>query len=263
MSKSVSMIAVRTTALLGFLALGLSSCVPSLQNVPLTIPQTYEPSYVELQADYIHGVADASVAEVSEINNQLTAIVPSNRNLAWDGQGRVKMVTWTSWNGYDALVGQDTTVGRETWLTAAPELKNFCTAYAVMTGQPSLDLRLEQLLGLPPRNGKTKMVEMWVNPADMFRPSADPEVTDTTAGVVIPPVGAFASLAAYDAHVAWFNNLKNTSYDLQTGYPWTRLGYTYDWNNSFHNVGLSEFVVRANSKVSVANVYTTSAYCGK
>ena len=27
-------------------------------------------------------------------------------------------------------------------------------------------------------------------------------------------------------------------------YPWTRLGYTYDWGNPRNLVGLSEFVLR-------------------
>jgi hypothetical protein len=38
-------------------------------------------------------------------------------------------------------------------------------------------------------------------------------------------------------------------------YPWTSLGYTYDWGNPFTHVGLSEFVVNGKksngSKISV------------
>ena len=35
-------------------------------------------------------------------------------------------------------------------------------------------------------------------------------------------------------------------------YPWTRLGYTYDWADNGEEYGLSEFVVRKNSEVKVA-----------
>ena len=42
-------------------------------------------------------------------------------------------------------------------------------------------MRLEKLLGLPPNSGKTKFVEIWVRPQDLFRPSPDPEITDCVA----------------------------------------------------------------------------------
>ena len=49
-------------------------------------------------------------------------------------------------------------------------------------------------------------------------------------------------------YTGWFNNRKNyiysnaRSYPASSPYPWTRLGYTYDWGSRNH-VGLSEFVV--------------------
>ncbi|MBU6351343.1 MAG: hypothetical protein KGS73_14490 [Chloroflexi bacterium] len=46
-------------------------------------------------------------------------------------------------------------------------------------------------------------------------------------------------------------------------YPWTRLGYTYDWSNSASEVGLSEFVVAAGSTVAVEPVVENELDCVK
>ncbi len=48
---------------------------------------------------------------------------------------------------------------------------------------------------------------------------------------------------------------------MPPGYPWTRLGYTYDWGNPGSEVGLSEFVIQGGATVQVAQVYSTQAYC--
>jgi len=48
------------------------------------------------------------------------------------------------------------------------------------------------------------------------------------------------------------------SYQVPNGYPWTRLGYTYDWNPNSPEVGLSEYIVRGGSTVTVAAVGSTN-----
>jgi len=46
-------------------------------------------------------------------------------------------------------------------------------------------------------------------------------------------------------------------------YPWTQLGYTYDWGNPETEVGLSEFVIKTNSKVKVNRIESTLKYCNR
>lgn len=211
-----------------------------------------------LQQAYLQAVKDAATAEPQEISKNLTPIVETNTNLVWEGQPgsrRVLVLTWTSWNGYDDKVGQSIVTTRETWVTAAPELKNFCTDYAADTAK--LTLRLEQLLGLPPNNGKTKFVEMWVVPQDLFRPAPDPEISDQEAGLTFPQS---KFLTVSEAYVSWFNDLSSQSYG-ENGYPWTRLGYTYDWGNPNSEVGLSEFVVNTGATIEIEGVTNTEAYC--
>ena len=104
---------------------------------------------------------------------------------------------------------------------------------------------------------------MWVNPADLFRPSPDGEVDDTVAELELPGPERFASQQDYEFHRDWYNlQLSIDDYDNPAkGYPWTRLGYTYDWGNPASEVGLSEFVITAGATIKIENVYETTAYC--
>jgi hypothetical protein len=206
---------------------------------------------------YNAAVKDAETDEPGEISTDLTAIVPYNEDIVWSDDGnRVIVVTWTSWDGYDSLVGNSTVLQREVWVTAAPELRNFCKSCC--RDNESLILRLEQLQGLPPDNGKTRVVEMWASPSDLFRPSADPEITDHEAELDFPTSSDYITIN--QSHIDWYNALRNESYG-DGGYPWTRLGYTYDWGNPQSEVGLSEFVVRQGATVEIISVSTTAEYC--
>lgn len=212
-----------------------------------------------LRAVYWAAITDAEVAEPNEISRNLIAIVPSNNRLVWkkdNEKNYVLVVTWTSWAGYDDKIAQKIATARETWVTVAPEIKDFCerTNFSA-TSKP---LRLEQLLGLPPENGKTKFVEMWVDPNDLFRPSPDPEISDHEAELDFPISEKFISIS--DVHKSWLNELKNKSY-TENGYPWTRLGYTYDWGNPKSEIGLSEFVIRKGAVIIVHSVTPTDRYC--
>lgn len=232
---------VRLAAVLAVLA-GLAACAT-------------RPTDDDLKARYVAAVADAKDTEPAEVATGLVWVAPANPDLVWSpARDRVLVVTWTNWTGYDGLVGQETTVGRETWVTVVPELRRRCAAFPPGT---DLTLRLEQLLGLPPRNGKTKLVQLWASPGDLFRPAADPEIVDREAGLDFP---SNRRLAVTAEHRAWVDDLKSRSYGAD-GYPWTRLGYTYDWGNPRSEVGLSEFVVEKGARVRVESVQDTASYC--
>jgi hypothetical protein len=206
-----------------------------------------------LTALYVAAVADAEVADASEIYDQLIAISPSNAGLKFDAKGRVLAVTWTSWNGYDGKEGQEVELGVEVWITVVPQLQDFCRGLG-LSDKP-LDLRLEQAMGLPPHNGKTKLVQLWIPADGLFRPSADAEIDDAIAALAFPD-------GADPSHVAWIEQLQGSSYG-EKGYPWTRLGYTYDWApDAKTEVGLSEFVARKGTKAVVESIVPQAQYCG-
>ncbi len=229
----------------------LSSPISACATQNVTLPQA------ELEKRYHYAVQDAAIAEPAEISKNLVAIVPSNHNLIWknkdDSQNaKILVVTWTNYNGYDDKIGQSIALSREVWVTTAPEIKHFCK-----TVKENRTLRLEQLLGLPPKAGKTKFIEMWVKPNDLFRPSADPEISDNEAETEFRMANKFVRIS--DDYIKWYNDLKMQSYG-SNGYPWTRLGYTYDWGNEHQHVGLSEFVILPGAAVEIHAISSTIEY---
>jgi hypothetical protein len=209
---------------------------------------------IDLRQAYRHAVEDARDAELEEIVHDLIPLVEGNPHLVWRDTARgpeVLVVTWTDWEGYLGREGQPMTTTRETWVTAVPELLEVCRAERPT--EPAL--RLQQLLGLPPLDRKRWFAELWVRPADLFRPTPDPDVTTREAPLDFPASGTVPP-----EHVAWIDDLTRSSYG-ENGYPWTRLGYTYDWGNPASEVGLSEFVLKPQSSIEVYAVTGTADYC--
>ncbi|MBU1612431.1 MAG: hypothetical protein KKC99_11370 [Proteobacteria bacterium] len=204
---------------------------------------------------YRAAIEDAKIAEPDEIVTSLTAINSYNPDLIWEDD-RVLMTVWTDWDGYDNKQGQAMTLTRPVWVTAAQELRLFCLDYGLKGEE--LSLRLRQLLGLKPDAPYDRMTELWVKPDDMFRPSPDPEISDREAQLDFPGPRRYINISA--THRRWFERLKDSSYG-EDGYPWTRLGYTYDWGNTKSEVGLSEFVIRKGAQVIIRSTWTTDEYC--
>lgn len=217
-------------------------------------PPPEQPLVCDAQA-YETGVRDAAEPTQEDVSNGLWAITPSNPKLAWNpDQTAVRMVAWTTFTGY---AQGDNTLSREIWVTAVPQLQELCRTLSTETLVP----RINQVLGLPPAtesdNGRV-FVEMWVKPGDMFRPCPDAEIDDTTCSLDFPA-------SATSAHRDWIARNYASSYGFwqSTQYPWTGLGYTYDWCNPDTHVGASEFVIRSGSVVNVTGIIQRADYCAK
>ena len=213
------------------------------------------------EARYRAAIEDAQTARPSEITTALTPLVPYNESLVWrtrrDSTRQVLVVTW---GGSETLptatAGSTVTADQDVWVTAAPQLRQFCRR--LDERGDALQLRLAQRLGLPPDADYTQFVELWVRPQDLVRPCPDPEVTDRECELRLPEPSTHVQIS--DAHRDWFRELKQTSYGAD-GYPFTGLGYTYDWNPATDEVGPSEFVLRPGETATVKATYTTGAYC--
>lgn len=208
----------------------------------------------DLGAMYRAAVDDAREAEASEVV-RLRPLRTDARDVRWrrlrGGERHALVVTLTP--EAPASEGENVTLDGDTWVTLAPELQEFCRGLG-LTG-PDLVLRMEQYLGLPAHSGRGTVVGLWVSPTDVFRPCPDPEVDDTRCGVDEP--GAMSA-----EHRRWYRRQMAAAYEGEPRYPWTRLGYTYDWGSSGSPVGASEYVVRAGAEVQVASVQSPDAFCG-
>ncbi len=233
-----------------FLLLVLVSC-----KVTQTISK---PTPLDVQTIYRNAMADAAYPQPSEIDSNLIPITEQNPNLIWKTINNEKYLLVVTWKK-DASFYQkslDTIFNTSKWpiwISTAPELKN---KFKQLNPTDTIG-RLNQLLGLTPDSHYNYFVEFWVRPQDLFRACPDKEITDKHCSTCFP--------ANVDTiHKQWIQETRLLSYygcELYSQYPWTELGYTYDWSpsNPTH-VGLSEFVIAANKNVYVKAIYTNSEY---
>ena len=167
--------------------------------------------------------------------------------------------------GYDYPLGPQT-LGRYIWVTEVPEVQQKCQKFS--TGE--LELSLRELLGLQPDAKIGNFVAMTVKVSDIFRPSPNPITTtetlcsnpdgDATCGELFPDWVS-------NDHKSWIANQMLTSYLVSPthngaySYPWTRLGYTYNWKQGADRYGASEYVIRAGAIVTVTNKTPYAEYC--
>lgn len=212
-----------------------------------------------VQDRYQAAVADARIAEADEIRRDLDPISADNLALVWEGEptrSRVLVVTWSNAEFYTP--GQANTLPDDiyVWVTLVPVVRDFCRSVGFKGD--ALVLRLEQLLGLPPSVGKDSFVELWVWPRDLFRPCPDPEISDQRCELGFPTAGGYSK--TNENYRAWFLERSRDSYG-EHGYPWTRLGYTYDWAPAGSEFGVSEYVIKAGTSLGVKSVTATAEYC--
>ena len=227
------------------------------------------PDMHTLKKQYNLAVLDAKVAEPFEIFRSLTAVInygdsaAGQGNLVWSadsaGRWRVLVISWMKQSSTTYWpVGQTFKTSNNqaymSWITTAPQMLDFLKKNTFRDSM-QLHLRIAQVLGMPPDTKNNFFVEYWVYPENLFRPTPDPEITDHEADLFFP---SWIS----QKHRSWFLNEIQNKYDTSTtsAFPWTRLGYTYDWADPLHPVGMSEFVVDTSSTVTVSRVMSSWQY---
>ncbi|MDY6950972.1 MAG: hypothetical protein SWE60_05630 [Thermodesulfobacteriota bacterium] len=199
---------------------------------------------------YRDAVEDALFSDEDEICDCLVAITHDNDDLSWSG-GMVLVVTFTSFPESFPEGETIQTWWGDTWVTTVPELKEFYEEIRLSVDDPML--RVEQVLGLPKNSAKEWFAELWVHPRDLFRPCPDSEITDSACELTFPH-------SATAEYMDWFNDQIIASYFQEPTYPWTRLGYTYDWGNPNDEIGLSEFIIKQDAEVLVERLESFEQY---
>ncbi|MBI5590875.1 MAG: hypothetical protein HY881_10370 [Deltaproteobacteria bacterium] len=259
-------------------------------SVSASCTNAREYTQVEKNA-YFAAIKNAQTPTQQEVFRGLLAIVPGDdrinaqrlhgEGIRWEaepGNSRVLVVSFMSRANYEKYYRDNLEQHQESyalkkslWVTVVPEMswyfsrKPFC---------PPSEGRMIQALGLNPAMDYEVLLELWVNPGDLFRPSPDPEITDHESELAVQigenqwilpsDTNPFVKLdntqmymdSAWSTPVTfrdWFVNRAQTIYTTTNeadpatwGWPWTRLGYTYDWGNPFSAFGLSEFILKIN-----------------
>lgn len=218
--------------LLSLLTLGLSGCAS--ESVP---------SDEELWAE---AMTDAVFSEDSEVM-ELVCLTQQDPQVIWDEEGaRVLLVTW---HGYEEPCEPgDSLAHRDIWATSLGEMTDWYQENR--DGVTDWNLRFAQLLGMPDNGSCTRFSAFWISPSEVIRPAY---VTDVTAqmkneyGQITDP-----------AYRAWFEDNILYSY-FESEYPWTRLGYTYDWSGG-SEYGLTEFLIADGGDTEIEFTYSTEDF---
>lgn len=211
-------------------------------------------SNVDLQQLYQASIEDATTADSSEVCDSLWAINSSNTKLVWSTINNEQYVLVGNLENYPDYYSNTSSFNSLSviWVFLPQQMKSRIFSLPIQNNDTLL--RISQLLGLPPYNTYGNIIELWVRPTDLFRPAGDNEIDDNTASAYLPA-------NADSNYVIWYNqNIYDSYFANWTHYPWTRLGYTYDWGNHAPEVGLSEFCIKKNSLVYIKKLYRATEY---
>ena len=196
---------------------------------------------------YAAAVADAVTAEEGEVL-PLVTITPESDMVTWK-EGKVLLETVNNQPEL-YLEGETITVPGEVWTFTDRELAAWYGEHK--KGVTDWTLRLKQLVGVAPDDEYTHVTAMWVSPDDVRRPAYSTDISDDKMPVSLPE-------DTPEEYRDWFNGNIIWSY-FDSAYPWTRLGYTYDWAADSGEYGLTEFWVRPGAEVTVEYTDTIGEY---
>ena len=237
----------------------VTSCVIALTSCQTEMAVQSKSTMSDAQK-YSAALADAAIATPEKVL-PLRALPES---------GDVKVVSWVSESRLPCN-GQSTCHYQSgnyvIWVTLQGEVQQKCQQWK-LTQQP-LRERLESLLGLPhgspAQYQKTHFVEMTVNTKNISRPCLG---VSAESGA---PVCALVPSASVTDEQKLFVMQQMASVYVDKnptgpGYPFTRLGYTYDWQlpvGQGNHYGASEFLLAANSQIRVDKMLSTDEYCAQ
>lgn len=199
---------------------------------------------------YQEAVEDAMVAEEDEIF-PLFPITHNSEMVTWNKAGN--RILLLSWNRHPEryIEGKKMVLSDgEVWTFTDKEILKWYQENK--EGVDDWDLRLEQLIGLPPDSEYTHVTAFWAKPEDVYRPACVTDITKTKMSVTL-------NKNVDETYKEWFDG--NTIYSYyDSAYPWTRLGYTYDWAENGREYGLSEFLIKDGASVTIEFTKTTEDF---
>jgi hypothetical protein len=214
---------------------------------------------------YNRSVKLAMVADSTYNIDTLVTITPKNPLLQWKTINGQQYVLFATFMNSPSLYppGDSTNAKGTIWMFVPQQMKN--RLGHSMSRNTDTILRLSEMLGLPPvnKNSDSLIAEIWVHATDVFRPAGNPDITLPRASGVLD---TNLSAKYKPWYKPWFNNniifsyFRPLSSSLDFYYPWTRMGYTYDWAPGVKRVGLSEFVLRSQSPFWVEKVVTPAIF---
>ena len=211
----------------------------------------------QLWEDYMAAVEDAEVATAEEMDPDLAAIISPEESpqIEWlERDGRTFVLVGSAMTEEDSRAWESGQADmfllddRLPWVTLPYDLTDHLKADVRQTDDHGIEMRVIQMLGLPPDCGYDHIVLFWAEKDSLFRPTPDPEIHDSEVLLDFRD-------DVDPRYRAWFEDYCRTAYHSDTPYPWTRLGYTYDWHSGSPSAtGPAEFIVRPSTRVIVRDI---------
>ncbi len=200
---------------------------------------------------YAKAMVDAKEAEADEIETLVT-LTPESDMVTWnENKTKVLLLSWHE-DPESFIAGESfTCTNGDIWAFTDKEILFWYDENA--KGVSDWELRLKQLIGLPEITEYTHVSAFWVDIDEVIRPAYQLDVTEQMSADLLDG-------SALGAHKPWFDENAEYSYSEETPYPWTRLGYTYDWADNGKEYGLSEFLILADSVIEVEWTKSTDEF---
>lgn len=199
---------------------------------------------------------DSLTIESEEILPLIT-ITKDNPNVLWDNTG--EYVLMLSFHRHPEYYSNSNVIQLnigEIWVTSFLEMKHWYDHnYSKNNQIHNWIKRFEMLLGIDLTGKETHFTAFWLNPNDLIRPAYNPNVTS-------PDVWDHFPEDFHDeTYKKWFERHAQESYSNKK-LPWTRLGYTYDWEDNGTEYGLCEFLVKKGAYAKIAFTKTVDEFVG-
>jgi hypothetical protein len=208
-----------------------------------------QPPQHSLEYLYQQAIKDSMTIEPEEVLPVVKLAKDSNL-ATFNDQNEVLLVTWHR-HPDSYIAGHQTTLKYgPVWTFTDKEITQWYQKNK--NGVQDWQLRFKQLIGLPVNSQYTHFTAMWVPLEKIKRPAYSDDITKEVTAVKF-------NENADKTFVQWFNSNIIGSY-FEGAYPWTRLGYTYDWLEDDIEYGLSEFLVVKDTTVNIEFTYTTQEF---
>lgn len=213
----------------------------------ISLPEDDTEPKATLEQLYSEATMDSITAEPDEIF-PLVCLTPQDRQTQWQ-DGKVLVATV---NKKPQLYTEGKTISLpgEVWTVSAKEMENWI--HKNKSDVTDWQIRLQQVVGVPLTSEYTHVTAMWVSPEDVIRPAYSRDITSGAMPTALPQDTPEDYRDWFEGNVMW------SYFDSQ--YPWTRLGYTYDWAENSGEYGLTEFLVREGAMVTIAYTDTIADY---
>lgn len=254
------------------LALPLTGTAPALADDAPPVPR-------ELWQAYGNAIEDAAVSRPGEVVTDLLVPTPADPRTQWrtiDGQQYLLVQTIDSQAVSTVSPGEAFPAGSDIWIAVPGEMDEVCTEYGCSRMDvDELGLTFQQVLGMPPDVDTSVLSRFWVKPMDLVRPCTNVDVmVSSCPQLMVNTIAGGTDWAPFlfgQGMYSWRMPRHGTPMprmscdrdDLTVadgncyGFPWTRLGYTYDWSpHAKDDRGVTEFVVPEGSTVYLESVGT-------